>query len=566
MSMPVITNKVDIKINRDNLFYDYDIIRVSNSDNYIGYDSPLLDEVKKDKNVCSVLYRGGNDMYILYKGNARNFKLEDDDISVNCDYDLPDDYIAQLLLNSLNSNGICNLTGHCYCFNPEWVSIRKDEIYKIVGLEINIKETLTINVKTFTKTTKEKSKGLAMYEVGSNYTLKRTNAKEGFVIRHPGNKKSFVPFFSFRDEDYYDNSKLGVLNKILEQLEKKYGYIIKLNFETIDEYIALDHKKAVALPSFDNVVISGVNEDYKNRLKEIIEHDYGIVARLEDKPNKDALNFVVLPHNKEYYKDNENETDPYENIPGYVIQHLTLEDCDIYKTKGYIPVLRTLICNLLMKRDIKEKRISFINWSDYGFEHDVKFAKLIETKTENSSDKKLVIMNIHPNGTFDIETITVDCSIMFNQKYAKYADIIYLKNTKGFVIDHNDNINIIYDTDLMTLPMFQKIGTELKESENGKICIRSKDKREELLYSCLDIKFYEKDDKYYYFAGMIGNGMNSTIPRASKIRSVELHRDSSIIFEDMLQMMDVTFVRNNQLTVMPFPFKYIDLSLDGISV
>ena len=48
------------------------------------------------------------------------------------------------------------------------------------------------------------------------------------------------------------------------------------------------------------------------------------------------------------------------------------------------------------------------------------------------------------------------------------------------------------------------------------------------------MKIYEKVGKYYYFLSDIGSEMNSVISRATKIRSIKIHKDSKIIFEKIL--------------------------------
>ena len=51
--------------------------------------------------------------------------------------------------------------------------------------------------------------------------------------------------------------------------------------------------------------------------------------------------------------------------------------------------------------------------------------------------------------------------------------------------------------------------------------------------------------------------MRQSIQRACVIRSIEGYDGANVRFEEMLPMMNVTFVHNGQLTVMPFPFKYL---------
>lgn len=51
--------------------------------------------------------------------------------------------------------------------------------------------------------------------------------------------------------------------------------------------------------------------------------------------------------------------------------------------------------------------------------------------------------------------------------------------------------------------------------------------------------------------------MNRSINNAATIRKIEGYKNSEIFFDKLLPLMNVTFVRNGQLTVQPFPFKYL---------
>ena len=61
----------------------------------------------------------------------------------------------------------------------------------------------------------------------------------------------------------------------------------------------------------------------------------------------------------------------------------------------------------------------------------------------------------------------------------------------------------------------------------------------------------------YYFVGTKGKGIQQTIPRASVIREIETHGMSEYIFDKLLPLMNVDFVKNGNLTVTPFPIKYL---------
>lgn len=81
--------------------------------------------------------------------------------------------------------------------------------------------------------------------------------------------------------------------------------------------------------------------------------------------------------------------------------------------------------------------------------------------------------------------------------------------------------------------------------------------RENLLSSVIDIKYFQNDGAAYYFVGTIGEGMKYLLHTAANIRKIEPYGNAPLLFEALLPLMNVTFVRNGQLTIMPFPFKYL---------
>ena len=140
---------------------------------------------------------------------------------------------------------------------------------------------------------------------------------------------------------------------------------------------------------------------------------------------------------------------------------------------------------------------------------------------------------------------------------------IIRENIKGIIRTSNGEINIIKDTGLITLPEMEEIEKLLSQGDNK---LRGKERRESLLASCLDIKMYEESDAEYYFVGTIGEGMRWNIHRAANIRRIEGHKDAPLMFDKLLGLMNVTFVHNGQLTVLPFPFKYLREYINGLKV
>lgn len=88
--------------------------------------------------------------------------------------------------------------------------------------------------------------------------------------------------------------------------------------------------------------------------------------------------------------------------------------------------------------------------------------------------------------------------------------------------------------------------------------LRGEDTRNEYLSGTLDINYIKmSEDLARFCVGEIGSGMKYSIERASIIREVQAVENSLLVFDEILPLMGVEFVRYGMLTVMPFPFKYL---------
>ena len=180
--------------------------------------------------------------------------------------------------------------------------------------------------------------------------------------------------------------------------------------------------------------------------------------------------------------------------------------------------------------------------------------------------KRYLIMTVRPDGTFEIKE--QEMTLFEINEYTEMIEIFEQARTdsemvKGVIRFSDGSMNVIKDTGLFTIPEIDTIGSLLAEGDNK---LRGKVRREELLASCLDIKMFEKDEKKYYCVGAIGEGMHPKIQRGCVIRKLEGFHGASVRFEKMLPMMNVSFVHNGQLTVIPFPFKYLREYINGVKM
>ena len=295
-----------------------------------------------------------------------------------------------------------------------------------------------------------------------------------------------------------------------------------------------------------------------------------------DKEERDCLTLRII-HSKSYYESTKEE-DPYKLFTDRPVQHVTFDDFPKNKkSKGHEAMENdlaesaciVLLNELLVRFDLianDEKSISLIDWTSYGFKDDWKFCLCEEKEIDRSKKTKenhYYSMLITPNGHFEVKEVLQESQSEFS-----FCDEIFAMNNmnaeihnksdekySGLIMNSNGEINIIQGTPYFMLPSVKEVCSAVKSMEINK----KKETLEKMFAGCLDI-YYKKNEEEsceYYSVGQIGSGMNSKIERSARIRKIIPHKKSELFFKDVLNTMNVSFVRQGQLTIMPFPFKYL---------
>lgn len=297
-------------------------------------------------------------------------------------------------------------------------------------------------------------------------------------------------------------------------------------------------------------LVDRIGDDYSTifikNIEQLLKKKYEIIATAGKRVKKDKLN-IMLIHNAEYYN---GVNDPYAEVyDGAVVQHITFENFSDNSEFA----LATVVHEIIIKKDIEEGRITLFDWKKLGFDGEVSFGM----ETEIDEVKRYFFIKVNPDGTFEIQE--QELSLFEVNEYSEMAEIFEQGRTetervKCVIRFADGNINVIKDSGLFTIPEIVKIAKLLEGGDNK---LRGQERREELLASLLDIKLYEENGTYYYFVGTIGEGMRQKISRAAVIRKVEGYKGADLCFDRLLPLMNVLFIHNGQLTVIPFPFKYL---------
>lgn len=601
MNVPIKTNQLTYKLDRDLLSREYDIFCIRTFEKYFKKGAYIIDAPLLNNNVCSVLFKTGKEVFILMKRGSGNAALLKDTLSKADGADritiaqadigaLGEDIIFQLLLNSLGNyeNPLLrfnNLTGHLYCFHPNWlIRGRKNEsdvILKVPCLELKISPELFLNMEVHTFTSellrnkiefrKKRFEEYPKYVFSAHNTLRRRLKEDAgcsYIMRQTKNAKTEIPFLNIQNIDSFNQSKMGIMAAVLESFNDKFSSFASLDFKTIADYKAVDYTRSVAKENSGVIsnllkanpvkIVDCIDDEYSEifcrEIKDLLFSKYGIKASGGKRVSKNHLNIRVI-HNAAYYEGGEDQHKVFNDA---AVQHITFEDfseCSEF-------AISAVIHEVLIKDDLVKQKISLFDWKTLGLKEDVDFGVEAAEDDENS---KYIFMTIHPDGSFNISEQTFNL-FEFN-RYTQCVEIfenakINSEKVQGVIRDSSGNINVIKDVGWYTVPEIYALKEELS---NGNTKLRGKEKRDELLSSCLDIKMFYDGESAYYFVGTIGNGMRYVINRAANIRRIEPFENSDLMFEKLLPLMNVTFVRNGQLTIVPFPFKYLREYIKGLT-
>lgn len=694
--MIINNNQLIVEFNEENIYKDFDIVRITKDEGYFRGLS-ILDNPDIGFHAEAAYYAGSKIIYVLFKkGVVDKEKLkailqkEDEAICVNV-IDIKQSLnsnsskneriyrqqLAQLLINSLgkarNENwSYNNISGELCYWNQKWKKQNRNrETYALWMIKIELTNRLYVKlqVKTFSTLERLGGKSNKTRYCFDDRSMKFRRLLKGECIddtkiyvnkSSTPNKHNTVSFINFKNYDEYMASKMGVMSLFLNDVDKYLSHYMSISLGSIKDYqeVALPDEtftmgrdsygeklndKGVTIIDLVNSHQSQVTIDF---IKVQLAQHYGVTDITEARePQIDTYNIRVI-RNRDYYKENEID-DPYKDeIKGYVIQHVTTDDFAIGKDEKPSAAITKIVQELLIKDDIKNQRISLVNWQQLNYDEEWTFVNRKVTWSYNTQQEKsekhsiYYRMKIAIDGCFQFDTynpeeLTLDHEwIQLKSIYDEYdqKSSYFERQVEGIVYQDISRPNIILETERFTIPKIAPIlealtlsraeqmmpveelidylkeykginplhqkevddvvrNLEVEEDESisykiilSFINIRSKFGKdfnsyvyqkygrlfhprlkqgavvENLFNAVLNIKYFyeaEKENKkLYYFVGLQNGDVKTSLANSCKIREVS-SLDGNIDFTSLMQLMAVEFVRNNQYTVLPFPFKYL---------
>ena len=607
----IITNQLNYQIDREIFFQTFEVIKIAHKKG--DFCNPILDQAVKHVKASAALY--DSKYFYIMKGAGDDLRgqLLDllDDLSDNvadslrlvCAMDLKDDVILNLLINYLHTPldkdyKISNLTGRCYLFHPLWNEQNAGN-GTIPSLDVRITDGyLCVSVKTFSKReyyedytgVKQKEKKKALKQVRYQYqdgTMTR-DPKGEYILRHDidilREKKSEVKFAGLAKQ-YYKGTKIQVIYDLVSNFNLIYSRIAHIEFDYCPEMrcIAIDrtYKKAAVehynqiLNNTPVVIVDKIkSEGSKEMVKEIVKllqnemdkkwcWDSSLtstqylprISVAEKEEVTVGYYNICLIHEKEFYErsmDHESN-DPHKIYSDCSVQHFVYEKYyskdKILKERAFRNIVSALFYNLFIKEELRKGKIELFDWTSLHLSEDTVFVIELNDKyygmviAEDGSFKLMGERMLCD--TYKDQMLQLRLFLDLNDKIGKNPECIIIRGKQ---------INVIYPTDLMLLPDLELLKTEL---EKEKPSVKNKENRVRILNSITDLKTFEFNDEFYYLSGAIGDGMQSSLTKGCVPRKVVPAAGSELFIADYLPTLEVTFVRNKQMTVLPFPVKYL---------
>lgn len=531
----ILTNRYHVDYNMKAIDRDFDIYVVEKKSAKLD-DTNVLDLATEQYNARAVQYSWGRKAFVLFEKNAvteneyREAITRDySDVTVT-KMDILDEeeckaffyqkrLLAQLLINSIRvpkQMGFAynNLSGKLFYGEPSWRAVNKQtkKIYMLYFIEIAFDAGMYLNLNVKTFMTKHSYRKKRYYLIDSKTgkfrkKLATDSFEEDKLFTESSfiSKKNTVKYLNFKTFDSFKKCKLGILEQFTQDVEKYLGEYITLiaghrdgdaSFE-----ISKKERENLLVSDYTSILsergINIVDECHDNLSKAIVgrlvqefETFYGITVKIGALEHR-MYNIRVI-HNEEYYEKNELPDPHSEDLHGYIIQHITLEDCSKLTKEideKVSPIVHKLVVELILKGDVRTGKISIYNWTELSNGKEWTF--VTREKNKDTEMDKEGIINAAGNKVYnhyryvctrisrdgdlnfivfdDMDIPATDFEEKIRFAYDTYYDEQKLRHQKyveGLVFSDIDNIHAIIRTNEKTMPNTRNLWNGLKETND----------------------------------------------------------------------------------------------------
>lgn len=505
--MNILSNKLEITFNRENIDRDFDIYMVSKEKGSYFYTN-VLDRALIEHKAKSVVYGKSNHWYVMFGKNELDhmkFKSlleeEEPDSIINKVDVLKEDSIYQNILTQLLFNTLAaptradmtfnNIGGNLYYFRDAFMQKYPKSFYAL-EVKVTYHSFLSLKVKTFTCLQnvygKTKSPRFLFDDKSGRFRKRLSNDtvdESKLYVEKALNskKKNTTPFLDFSSYEKFCNSRVGVCAEFMEDVKTCLSDYINVEFGGYKDYksfSAEDHgfevKEYGALLREKGVcILDEVKDEKSTMLLEHIRYELKEFYDVDCFCNRylEGAYIIRIIHEEEYYE-NCGLRDPHQDVKfDDIVQHATIENFKLKSGDKVDAALRKVVQELIIKGDIMDKKLSTVNWN--MLTRDIKFVKAkVYWKTEKDKKSKqyeYYRMTIHPTGDFEIDMydsadFTEDEEwISIHETYTKYDVEWKDREVEGIVYYDFHNMNVIMRTEQTTLPNLFKLANALKLSD-----------------------------------------------------------------------------------------------------
>jgi hypothetical protein len=499
---------------------DYDIYVVEKKTAKLD-DTNVLDLATEQYKARAVQYSWGRKAFVLFEKNAiteneyREAITKDyEDVTVR-KMDILDEeecklffyqkrLLAQLLINSIRvpkqmTFSYNNLSGKLLYGEPSWKAVDKKtkKPYMLYFIEIAFDAGmyLNLNVKTFMTRHSYGKKRYYLIDPKTGKFRKKlvTDLFEEdklFTEASFANKKNTVKYLNFETFDDFKKCKLGILEQFIQDVEKYLGKYLTLtpgqrNGDTSFE-VSKKEREILEVSDYASILsergITIVDECHEESSKAIVGRlvqelnvFYGITAKVSGL-EQGAYNIRVI-HNEEYCKKNKLPDPHNEDLHGYIVQHVTLEDChELSKkiAKKESPIVHKLVIELILKGDVRTGKISIYNWEKLSNKKEWTFVTREKIKN-TTKNYRYVCVTINQGG--ELKFVTFDDIDRHQSNFEERIRFVYdtyfedqklhhHKYVEGLVFSNLENIHVIIRTNEKTMPNTRNLWNGLKETND----------------------------------------------------------------------------------------------------
>ena len=516
-------NKVNVDI-RPAFFKEYNIFKIK-----VNHELwKKMDRLDFDA-FCGMGAKGDVYLYVLTKEpllKVRN-KLEE--------HNIPFATIAEtanvslkLLVNSIcREPGFAVLEGKNYCLLP--VSFyRGEKLCKVVDIpEIwaSKDNVLSIHSVRFIRYDAEYNEGMPAFRFEDGCLRREFFPDNECFVKHglPDRKAKSLEYLNTTVNGYL-KSRVAVIRMVVDLINKKYEGLLNVSFCTAADVFVFRGERAVKYRDIlDDNIVQHFRDGVSSDIPEVYEY--------YDIPRKGSCRLRLI-EDKDAYAEGKDEY-----ARALDVQHITRPSYLEALEKGRLkPIIRGCLTELAIKQDIRGSIDCFS-----GYIHSLDDTATFYLRKSSSfcfAKKTGMFLEF---GTFSLnDPPSWVCEEVLDAKESHIIErgccVLGLKETDMFPITGSD------------------AWTTICQMEGN---IRGKDLRDETIGSLIDAHLFEIDGRRYYFSSVIGNGMQSSIPKADTLmKIVEYKKDMS--YEWLLPYICVTYINaGNRFTKYPYPFKYI---------